>query len=1306
MAAASTLPIPRLPDHLRTFPQQWPFPKGDLYHWIPLLNRFDRILDRFNTEYGLHDGPQLRPFGRALLLKGVAEENKAENIVSSSPQELDNLSYAHDGDRQLIEAILDFSRWLLENCGNRSLYNSSECLGGLLNTTSLSLLTATLRLAVRLAQRYHASRQRGVNASQHLNSALLASHYNIDLEKVQKLANPFTKSQTQSIATPKGKEKAQNQQVKAGLAGNANDFLSMTQTIGGSVNGSVKHIPTSGLNAPTGPDWKEWGSVLLTYYHSPAISKEDPKPPTTPTPVRRPSGLSRQSRLSSTEGSPDLSSTASAASTTKPDESAVGGMRRLEIPYSRITSSSVEDILHDSVDAIPKDSRYELLTSLRNARAIVDSLSARQEIVGIRLLAITNLAYIYPENVFQQKILQQDSEEPRQMQLVYQLADLVHPPSNKALEVSPKLQTLALGTLEAFAKQKTKAADVCAALNINVNHGVLFYVLQRAVAEMAIEDSGDASEHLGTDERQEALFSLLEALPTSAPRTGETLIAAGLLDILIEVLNLRTKKAERAHPKVLTFLSTFLYTVRDSMQSLANSKGLDAISDLLSYEVQISLERAAKGDGLPEGFKTRSIDYQIPYFQQQSLRVLFKLIAHMMSNGSTNLDRLLRNLIDSPQLLGSLHSVITNATIFGSAVWSGAINIMSVFIHNEPTSYAVISEAGLSKGLLEAITSAADDTHPMKLYLDYMGDSEVSGAALTNPDPGNIAKFMHQYQKRDIQRVKSTAIQGILPNSDAILGVPQAFGAICLNHSGMQLFLESGALDSFFRIFESDEHIKALLPTTPDKEDLPRLLGSSFDELVRHHPNLKMPVMIAIVTMVERVGRLCRSRAKVEGCGAKLWLSGKNGELVPAGDDAPLKLDNVEEHEDGDVVMGDASPTTEEVQPQQTDAGSPGLISGKGDDKQIVDTAARIEVAMNFLTGFFENSALCSFFVEASGARYVFDLATVPSLQYDFNIHNASVQLARVIHIMVEQKPYLILPPLLQLAQKVTDSLKPLYEFSGKQGFFAEFTSSNEHLGALHASIGTSVVKSLVYAHTMCNILYEVFSNPIYAPRSGHPPYSQVNLADKYGDLIKTLGQLQRVCVWEEILLQKSLPKSWKEPTKTKGLSTGSDEADEVLGVAGGSGNVAGPTGSETSYDNSSNPGSSHQKQEPVDSSTSDKEASGSSITKDEKTAAFKNTKVLRHLLSQVPSLVILFYQNLGKALVAKRRPESYARQNAYLVADAISDAVLGQLQFEPPKETASMKDHYAYWIVAITSVSSLMIEGGLANLFVLKRSD
>jgi len=43
-----------------------------------------------------------------------------------------------------------------------------------------------------------------------------------------------------------------------------------------------------------------------------------------------------------------------------------------------------------------------------------------------------------------------------------------------------------LGGLEALARHKSKTADICAALSVNVNHGVLLYVVRKPVEQLAV----------------------------------------------------------------------------------------------------------------------------------------------------------------------------------------------------------------------------------------------------------------------------------------------------------------------------------------------------------------------------------------------------------------------------------------------------------------------------------------------------------------------------------------------------------------------------------------------------------------------------------------------------------------------------------------------------------------------------------------------------------------------------------------------------------------------------------------------------
>ena len=1355
VSTAAKTPLFQLPSQIRSFPRGWPFPRGDLYHWIPLLNRFDVILEQFNIEYGLQTGPQTQPFERRLLMKGIADDDKESKTSVTSKDELEALGFGLEGDRELVEVIMDFSRVLMENCGNRSLYSSSERLNDLLNTTSTSLLSCTLRLATRLAQRYHASRQRGTGAMQHVNNALLASLYNINLDKIQKLALPFMKSNPPASVgavaasapaaahSAKGKDRASPGRLRrtsSSTSTQAGDMVSMAKD-----PIAPKSVPNGIAGDDVGPDtaWHHLGSVWLTYYLNEPVSGVDSRKqdaqeggtgalssaPTTPTPARRNSAYgshqtSRPSRLSNSEEASNSQITPVAP---KPEATSWGGIKTLAIPYTRISSTPLHEIMKSTLADVPQEYQYDLLSRVRIAYSLSSSVRTRREMLAIRILAITNLAYIYPETMFQQKVLQQDSDEPRRLQLTYQLAELVHPPGNGDSGIPRPLQTLALGTLEALAKQKSKAPDVCAALSINVNHGVLFYLTRKAVTEIAVE-AGDA-EDLEEDEWREALFSLLSTLTTSGPRAGESMVAAGLVQILVEVLSLRTHKAERNHMKVINLFDSLVYQVRDAFQTLANAKGLDILADLTAYEADSALQRAESGEGMPSEYRTQVIDYQIPYFQQQTLRWLFKFIYHMMQHNGANFDRLLRNLIDSPQLLSALRVVLSHAKVFGSNVWSGAVNILSSFIHNEPTSYAVIAEAGLSKGLLEAVTARAvhmpgkpaeDAGSSQNEHTQMTSDTEPARPVRQHDNDTLLDRYSRSITDERIKgRFKALPsrtwplARGVLPATDAIATIPTAFGAICLNSAGMELFQASDALDSFFEIFESPEHVRCMA----SEGDLPAVLGRTFDELIRHHPPLKIPVLSSVMVMIARVCILCTSKAK-DGYGAKLWLAGEDGQLIVAGgNEAILDETNgileqqsigTEEHLTSnleDVTMEVDVPvgaSSSDVAAVTKEAFAPQKTLDEDSEKAGPDIPTYLMVAVRFLYGFFENPSHCSAFVEAGGVQSVLDLATLPTLPYDFNNRTSSQELARVIHMMAEQKAHLVLPPLVRRAQTAVDQLEPLTSLQHGSALFAamtggtisEISRQDQEVRELVQTKGTLFVRALVTVHTLCGMLCETFSQPVFSHRSTHTPFSQVNLADMYAALVKSLGRLHCACVWEEITLQRSVPETWKQATRFKGYGLGTQGADEILGLLNHVHVDSGPNETATVMAETEGSAEGPSVQNPPKGATETPSKDGNpNVTLDRNSASFKNAQTLRYLLSQVPSSITPFFQGLGKVLIAKRRSDSYQRQNAYMVADALAEASLGQLRFQPAANSVSVQDRYSYWIVALNSLSQFLIE-------------
>ncbi|KAF2711945.1 hypothetical protein K504DRAFT_499061 [Pleomassaria siparia CBS 279.74] len=1270
--ATSSIPLYQIPAHLSSFPKLWPFPRGDTYHWIPVLNRFDRILELFNREYGLEDGPQIQSFQRRLLLKGDAEEGSTAPDQATDDAVLDKLHIPRDGDRELVEQLLNFTRLLLENCGNRSLYSSSTHLDKLLNTTSTSLLKATLRLSLRLAQRYHAARMRLAPATFH--PSLLASHYNFNLDQVQKLAAPFSKGPSTSaplFATPnvKGKEKASGDRRVESEKINATDLV------------RIFALPDSALK-------QEFGGVLISYYEPSSATEEiggkptSTEPPATPTPVRRssnmrPSQTPRQQQTASTPDSPTTPTfTPAETEGTRPS-----GPKTFELSLDEVSTTNIHELLKQGLPTLPQSAHYEFLHKLRIAQALGTGSSGREDAVAIRLLAISNLGYVHAEKEFHLRVGQQDSDEPRRLQLAYQLSELVHPPGNGGVGLSRELQTFALYAIEALAKHKSKAADVCTALSVNVNHGVLFYVVRKAVAELGV--GGDSMDNADEDEWRDALFSLLNTLPTSQQRTGEGMVSAGLLEILVEVLKLRTKKAERNYPKVLNFLDTFVYNLRDAFSALVSAKGLDIIADLMSYEVVTSQELAKDGKGMPKEYKTQLTDYQIPFYHQQTLRWLFKFMNHMMTHTGGNFDRLMRNLIDSPTLLGGLKTVLSNAMVFGSTVWSMAVNILTSFIHNEPTSYQIIADAGLSEAFLETVAHEPISESAIPVVLSDATDAEEGStgrASSSLPKPSRI------YSPRSSD---TPLAPGILPVAEAISTLPPAFGAICLNEAGMKLFQSSAALRRFFEIFESPAHVKAL---DVDPE-IPGLIGGSFDELVRHHPPLKSQVLTSLREMIARVVQLCSDKAEKEGVGAKLWTEGKDGKILVAGGRQSLLGSQGPPHEQ---LSSRTSNTGGDVEMQDADAQhSTNLSRGEISIEEVVEnedstngptTGQYISVVCRFLGGFFANHSMCAAFIEADGVESILDFAILPCLDPKFNeSRSTGDEFGRVVQVLVEQKPHITVPSMLRRAQRALDRLEPLLRHTGKDAFFSPFTSatsietpiSQEQQETLQH--GTEYVKSLVAVHTLVHALTLTFQGQMFNHRSTHNVSSQVNLADMYASLVDSLGRLHRSCVWEEILLQKNMPTEWEKETRIKSSGFGAIEADYILRIGTSDQTPAEPNDSATTEGIANNP-----------------VATPGNSPLNQNSARFKNTQTLRYLLSKIPTGIAPFFQSLGKLLLFRRSLEAYQKQCATIVADQLAQAAIDQLQFEGPRDSESAEDRYAYWIVILTSMSQLMIESNM----------
>ncbi|KAL8334973.1 hypothetical protein RB598_009268 [Gaeumannomyces tritici] len=1291
VAKVADAPLPKIPQLLADFPTTWPFSRGDLYHWIPLLNRFDSILECFCATYRLADGPQARDFTCEVLLNKGAPVEYCDNRTWTQA-DLQALGYGQDGDSALIVTILKFSGKLLEHCGNRSVYSSSAHLNDLLNSTSLAVLRATLEVGMELAQRYHASVKRMAHPSRQIGAALLASHYNIDLDRVQQLSQPFVKTPIISFSadpmstTPasaskgkeKEKEKAQIPAAKNAASMYANDLVSLA------------------TSEPQGEGrWNGWGDIKVVYYPKPGTQPPPPAPaqpaadrghstlPTTPTPLRRSSTMGsvqhRSPRVERASGDDASSPVTPHTSSFGNEEAAKSPQKTFEIAQSTVLKTPVYELLSRFPDDMPQSARYEVLNRLRVAKALLESTSARQDALAVRLLAIANLSYIHQEVYFLEKVLKQDNDEPRRYQLVYQLAELIHPVQDGRLGVPLWLQTITFQLLEAISHFTSKQSDVLSALNANVNHGILLYVIRKAVAGMR-EDTEDEGETTGTeaDDWRNSLFSLTLHMSVSA-RLGTEMIGAGIMENLVEILNIRTRVADRNHSMSLAFLDGLIYSYQGAFQSFVDAKGLDRISELTVDIVKKATEMTKAGHGTPPSLRSSVVDYEIPFYQQQTLKWLLKFIHHIMTSWysfGSNTDRLLRNLVDNSELLGSLSHVIENMSCFGSVVWTNAMIIIGDFINNDPTSFAALMEAGLIKSFLESITGRevkaehpSERRHSTPQAADDVAADEDAGSA----EPDDSVLFEpddrpHPPARETLEAPRSEPLaRGILPSSEAMLVIPTVINSISLNNAGMKMVVSSRVIESYLEIFESAKHVRCL-----DTDlDHATNIGSSFDELARHHPSLRPAISNAVLDMVARVVHLGKEKAAKQSWGASLSVSSPAGGPLIA-DISLLDKSGPVEPQGQDTVMATSGPDSHD----------------SGDAEQSAKNFTPYVTAVaNFLSTYTGNTSLKTTLIHKGGIELLLDMSELPSLPHDFADSKGAKMLQHVVSTLVENCPILGLPSLLRRTQAAVDALQPLVQHKGPQPFFAPFvrpdlslvTESGEWDQQVIQQIahGTQAVKALLTTQCLVKTLYNSL------PQSNRQAISfpAVNVFDFYARLIETLGPLLRAVLAQEMNIAKIVPSHWPN-------STALGEDQPVASVDATTGAAASTALLENQSAAAADPSETRvgaRPSEPAAASTS-----GKSVSPDEaKSVSYKNYEVLRALLHSMMPTSYPFFQGLGKALLPRRERDPWTRSRHLWIAEMLAKTI--QAKWESNRELTVKDIHYS--VVMLHSVDEMLTD-------------
>ncbi|KAK6464491.1 E3 ubiquitin protein ligase TOM1 [Scheffersomyces coipomensis] len=650
-------------------------PKGDLIHWVPVLNRIDQILAFYIYEYGLDDEyPKLIVF----------DDEHASFTIS----------------------CLNFTVNLLEHSTDKKLYSSSDRVYALLKATSFEVKLAALKVANLLAEKYCETESKKYAAPKSAKNHVLT----------------MAKSYPPTVPPNFSKHIQDDDGPDADKPVVIGDHFSWIDTI------------TSNKKYPS-----KWKQINFSYFRS--LPKEDSK------------------SKSPKKGEKQIQSE---------------GLHTFSLTEDVVKKLSLQQILDKGGETIPKESWFEFALVAHIAKAFNSKSEAAMN-ERIRLLQMKCYAVGFVSCMCQAHFTSTRLFEAEPYIFTF-LVDMINP------ENYPRMneQTLIAATksLEYIALKKSWGSDIIRCLNGNVSHGLLYQILRHINRQ--VKDNDPEFSELAA----RSFFSMIGTLISTRALTPR-LTAGGILGDLLSFFNLRTNYRSTCSIAVHTTAS-YLGTVPQQFDEFADKNGFNLLIETIKYEVDFALENIDFEGGPPTEI---TVYYNITHKQSTYIKDLVKLVSDLIQSDFG--DRL-RNLFDSP-LLSSFNKIILNPHTFGASILSLTLDCVFYIIHNEPTAFSILNEAGV----IDTILNNYDDL--------------------------------------------------FLPSANLLMSLPEVIGAICLNKDGMKKVLEKKTIETYMLSLINPKFAKQLV-----KSDMSTSLGSSFDELGRHHTSLKPVVLSAMKTLLSR----------------------------------------------------------------------------------------------------------------------------------------------------------------------------------------------------------------------------------------------------------------------------------------------------------------------------------------------------------------------------------------------------------------------------------------------------------------------
>ncbi|KAM9914786.1 hypothetical protein OXX69_000314 [Metschnikowia pulcherrima] len=448
------------------------------------------------------------------------------------------------------------------------------------------------------------------------------------------------------------------------------------------------------------------------------------------------------------------------------------GLAALSLSEEHVRKLSLEQLYDRAVESLPEYTWFSFAFHAMNAKAFNtkshDSMQLRRKLLRAKCLAIACVTCFCSADFTSCQLFEL---EPYTLNF---LTDLVSPENTSI--VTPELFYTASKTLRAISMKRVWGSEIVRHLGGNVNHGLLYEVLRHInkQARLGSENPFEDGHRLFLT----ILGDLVES-KTLAPR----LVAGGLLTELMAFMDIRGEN-RWASSAAVHILTSLLTGSPEFVADFADNNGFNLLISAINYEVDFALANPGYAGGAPT---LVPVHHTISLRQVKQLRVLLDFVSNLISSDAG--DRL-RNLFDSP-LLDSFNKIVMHPEVFGPAVLATTLDNVAQIIHNEPTAFSILNEAGLVLAIL-----------------------------------GN---YEHLF----------------MPLGELLLSLLEVLGAFSLNKDGMAKVVESCVLSVYFRSFYNLELAKESM-----RADMCTNIGCSMDELGRHNPPLRPVIMREIKVLI------------------------------------------------------------------------------------------------------------------------------------------------------------------------------------------------------------------------------------------------------------------------------------------------------------------------------------------------------------------------------------------------------------------------------------------------------------------------